>query len=188
MRFSVGILLSDEIKEKVLAAQSKLKTEFPKLVWLEEDQLFLTLKFLGNPHLSRMGQIKRALKSISSGIAPFSIALTELGCFPESGIERTIWCGVKDASRMLTRLVKDCENEFSKMGIKENENEFKAHIVIGRAPKNDTQGKVRKRAAQVKVESATQEVSEIFLICSKLKKGAPKYEVFSKYPLSASIL
>lgn len=188
MRFSVGILLSDEIKESVLAAQSALKTEFSKLVWLENEQLFLVLKFLGNPHLSRMGQIKRVLKSISSGIAPFSVALTNVGCFPESGIERTIWCGVKDSSRMLSRLVNDCEKEFSKMGIAPSEKEFVAHIPIGRAPKNDTQGKVRKRATQAKLAPATQDISEIFLICSRLKKGAPAYEVFSKYPLSASIL
>lgn len=188
MRFSVGILLSEEIKESVLAAQSALKTEFSKLVWLEREQLFLALKFLGNPHLSRMGQIKRALKNISSGIAPFSFSLTNLGCFPETGIERTVWCGVKDPSRMLSRLVSDCEKEFSKLNIAPNEKEFVAHIPIGRAPKNDTQGKVRKRASQIKLTASAQDVSEIFLVCAKLKKGAPTYEVFSKYPLSASIL
>lgn len=188
MRFSVAIELKEELKEKVLEAQAPLKSEFSKLTWLEDNQLYLTLKFLGNPHLSRMGRIKKTLKKVSSGVAPFSISTTKLGCFPATGVERTIWCGVSDESRMLRRLVADVEEQFSKMGIKKTEQEFTPHIVIGRAPKNDLKGKVRKLTSKIELERSDQEVKDIVLLCSKVKKGVPTYEVFSRYSLSASVL
>ena len=49
MRFSIVLELDDECKDVVLSVQSKFASQFPTVQWLERDQLYLTVKFLGNP-------------------------------------------------------------------------------------------------------------------------------------------
>ena len=188
MRYIVAIRLEEQIIEHVLEAQESLRTEFPSVAWLEKEQLFLTLKFLGNPR-RRANQLGKMLKGVGAQVAPFQINLSKMGSFPESGPVKTVWINVAPSSDMLNRFQQECERAFLKViSDQQEEREFIPHVVLGRVQSDKTKGKLRRAVEELSVESLSQEVNQIELIQSILTKAGPKYETVARAPLTAVVV
>ena len=188
MRYFVGIELEEKILEQALELQEELKEDFREINFLDQEQLCLTVKFLGNPHKRAMGKIKRTLSSAASQVAPFEFTTTEIGCFPEDGPARVIWLGVKDNSGMLERFQEDCEREFEKMGIAREEKKFIPHIVIGRLHQSKDKDKLRRKVEELSVKPLSQAAKESGLVQSKLTKNGPQYKVLNRAKFTATVL
>ncbi len=186
MRFSIVLELDDDSKDAVLSVQSKFSAQFPTVQWLERDQLYLTVKFLGNPLKRFHKELKKKLSEVTCGIAPFEIAITKAGCFPTEGPERVVWLGIEEKSGMLERFARECDRAYNLFNITSAEGDFIPHIVLGRVQLANSKGKLRKTVESTTVSPLIKKCSEASLILSRMDKhDGTKYEVIARSSFGA---
>lgn len=187
MRYSLGLELDASMKEHLQTLSGALRDEYPAVVWLDPEQLFVTLLFLGNPR--SLGKVKKLVGQTATRLAPFEFTLGQSGCFPATDPVRTIWVGVSDKTPMLSRLIHDYSREFATSGLLEPaDREFVPHIVLGRIPGKNPKGGLRKKVEALKVSPLQVLVKEVCLIQSKLTNDGAAYSVAFRSPLTAQIL
>lgn len=188
MRFSIVLELNEVLMKEVLSIQGQLKSKFPDVQWIDRDHLFLTVKFLGNPHKRYHSKLKKALERVAAGIAPFTVELVGVGCFPDNGPERVVYIKVSENFKMLERFAYECDKEFGEFRVRGSEEDFIPHIAIGRLNISNTKGKLRKTAESTPLSKISTKITETSLVLSRMdKKEGTKYEVISKSPFLASI-
>ncbi len=189
MRFSIVLELDETWKDTILAVQSRFSGQYPTVQWLERDQLFLTVKFLGSPLKRYHRDLKKVLAQVTAGIAPFNIELTRAGCFPSDGPERVVWLGISETSGMLDRFARDCNRAFQKFGVDETEGDFIPHVVLGRVQLANSKGKLRKSVETTVVPPLSKKMEETCLVLSRMdKKEGTSYEIISRAAFGATVL
>jgi len=188
MRYSVGIELTGEIKETLAEVKNPLAMEFKEVSWVKDEQLHLTVQFLGNPHGKERRLLTKNLNNAASQCAPFKLNSGKIECFPSEGQVRTIWMEMNEDSElrqtMIERFQKECLNVFK---IKlDPENKFIPHIVLGRVSGKTPKGNLRSAVRQLSAAKVSLDVSEAILIESKLSKKGPTYNISHRAPFLAS--
>ncbi len=121
-RLFIAIDLSDEIKNKLFAEESRLK-EIVRGNFVPEQNFHINLQFLGFVDPSEIEKIKHALSQIKT--EKFELAINNFGSFP-----RVLWCDVSE-SQELRALQQKIAKEMKKLGFLEYK-EFHPHITLVR--------------------------------------------------------
>lgn len=188
MRFFIALELSDNVKTHLVNCAAALHSDFPEVTWLDEPQLFLILKFLGNPPTKQRKRLETTISRVASQVAPFEAVLAAPGCFPATDPVRSLWVKVDEHSGMLARLQEETEAAYKELGISTEESgEFIPHIVLGRISGKNPLGPLRKRFLALPVEKLSITGDSVSLVLSKLSKKGPHYEVIHRAPLTARI-
>ncbi len=119
-------------KQKISGLISELKKTKADVKWITENQIHITLKFLGNIDEERVQKISDALDHISKNSKTFDVRFSELGAFPNMKRPRVIWIGVEKGGDLLKLLNKKIEIELEKLGFVKEKREYKAHLTLGR--------------------------------------------------------
>jgi 2'-5' RNA ligase len=147
--------------------------------WQSDDQLHLTLRFLGEVDRHRAGDVLAALGSIHQ--ARFEIALNGLGTFERRGTIDTLWAGVTP-HEPLKALHKKIDAALLRVGIGPDERAYHPHVTIARF--NRTSGPV---AAMLEawggLSSQPFAVDAFALFESDLTQEAAVYSVAERYLL-----
>ena len=96
------------------------------------DGLHLTLKFLGNVDAGRVDGITQGMRRACRDLAPFELALSGLGVFPNAGRPRVVWAGVRGELGPLAELQGNVETEMSALGFAPERRAFSPHLTLGR--------------------------------------------------------
>src|ERR1041384_5148491 len=59
--------------------------------WSREDNLHLTLKFLGDVPVTRIEELSSAASAAANGCIPFEVRLSGCGVFPPHGKPNVLW-------------------------------------------------------------------------------------------------
>jgi 2'-5' RNA ligase len=132
MRAFIAIELSDEMRSGLAQVQSHLKYSGADVKWVEEDNIHLTLKFLGDIDEKKCAQIKNILDEISAAIKPFEINIKDIGAFPKIEFPRVIWAGLDKGAKESSEIAKKLDEGLSKIGFEKESRPFVAHVTIGR--------------------------------------------------------
>jgi len=97
--------------------------------WQTEDQLHLTLRFVGEVDRHRAGDIHAALGGIHH--APFEIALNGIGAFERRGQPDAVWAGVAP-HETLKALHRKIDAALIRVGIAPDERAYLPHITLAR--------------------------------------------------------
>jgi 2'-5' RNA ligase len=147
--------------------------------WQNEDQLHLTLRFLGEVDRHRAGDVVAALGGIHQ--PRFEIALNGLGTFERRGMADTLWAGVTPHER-LKALHKKVDTALLRVGIGPDERAFHPHITIARLKR--TSGPVGAMLEQHGgLTSPPFAVDAFALFESDLTEEAAVYSVVERYKL-----
>jgi 2'-5' RNA ligase len=97
--------------------------------WQSEDQLHLTLRFIGEVDRHRAGDIHAALGAVHQPV--FDLALNGIGAFERRGLAETVWAGVAPHApiRALHRKV---DTALARVGIAPDERAYLPHITLAR--------------------------------------------------------
>lgn len=148
--------------------------------WQNDDQLHLTLRFIGDVDRPMAEDIATALSQVRP--QPFEIALNSVASFERNGKRSTLWAGIQ-APADLKRLHDKIESVFRPLGLEPDHRTFLPHITIARL--NSTTGPiddfVQRNAG---LASAPFTVTAFDLIESFLGQDGSRYESVTQYPLS----
>jgi len=177
MRTFISLKLSDEAIQEIKKIQKELKNFGlfeGKLT--EEENLHLTLKFLGEIDEKKVEEIRNRLRKVK--INGFKVKLGDVGVFSQSFI-RIIW--IKLEGEAIFELQKQIDEVLD--GLFEKEFRFMGHITIARIKKVKDKSKFLGFLKKLKVKEVDFEVKSFGLMKSELFSEGPKYNLLEGYSL-----
>ena len=129
----IFIALKVEAEEPLLAMISSLKSGLNKDIvkWINQDNIHITLAFLGNTEEKIIKNIVSMLKEKCSGSGKFELILKGLGVFRNLSDPRIIWTGIEHSEKLihLNNIIMGGLND---LDIKTEDYQFNPHLTIGR--------------------------------------------------------
>ncbi len=153
--------------------------------WVSEQQLHLTLKFLGEVDDAHIGNVCAAVAHAARTVAPFSMSIAGLGVFPAPRNPRVLWCGVADPTESCRRWVATADPLLADLNFKPETRAFTPHITLGRS-RSTAGGYVLREVLESRQLPATDEmlVSEVVVFESQLRPTGAVYTPVAKVPLA----
>lgn len=148
--------------------------------WQDDEQLHLTLRFIGEVDRHRAEDIALALGSVR--LSPFSLALNGLGTFERRGQAVTVWAGVTPHEEVKL-LHKKVDQAIVRTGLEPERRAFSPHITMARLGRSA--GSIEHLlAAGGELTSPPFEVTEFRLYESQLTPEGAHYTIVERYPLA----
>src|SRR6266446_5707303 len=99
-RTFIAIEIPADIRHRIKEHIDQLRTAFPdvRASWTREDNLHLTLKFLGDVPVSLIPALSDAVAAAAHTIDPFDLIVSGCGTFPPHGRPKVLWIGVRAGS------------------------------------------------------------------------------------------
>ena len=186
-RVFCAIDLPKHARERIINHTASLRAlgDYAQASWSREENIHLTLKFLGEIQTSRLSNLSSAAARSVADFSPFQITLEETGVFPKHGTPRVLWIGVKDESGKLaefhTRLEEACAGE----GFAREERPFHPHLTIARLRNPQGARELAVAHKEMRFEPAEVAVAELLVIRSEPSGAGSKYTVISRHRLEA---
>jgi RNA 2',3'-cyclic 3'-phosphodiesterase len=124
-RLFIAIDLPERIKDDITAMYMAL----PGARWAPEEQLHLTLRFIGEVPGDIAEKVTTALRSVAT--PPFSLTIKGIGFFPPRKQPNILWVGISENEELM-RLQSRIERAITSIGIDPEERKFHPHITIAR--------------------------------------------------------
>lgn len=182
-RLFLAVHLTDELRSRLAEVQRALADHSDAVRLVAEENLHLTLHFLGDTAEDRVEPVLQAMRSTLSRFSPFETRARGGGCFPSPRKPRVFWAGVDGAAGELGSLYATLGEALASLDFEIDERPFSPHITIGyarkRAPRSDLSAALADLAdaAQTRLgaEGTRLPVSEVALVESVLGRGGPSY-------------
>jgi len=125
VRLFIAIDIPEEIKKNLL----QISFGIPGAKWMEDDQIHLTLRFIGEVLGNTYLDITEALKHIK--VKPFSIQLKGIGHFPPRKHPKVLWVGVEKSDELF-QLKKKIDHILNTLHLDAEDRKFHPHITLAR--------------------------------------------------------
>lgn len=132
MRAFIGIGLPPECRRAIREAISPFHARRLAVSWTPEQNLHVTLKFLGETPPGRVDEIASLLLAAGSGIPAFEFLVEGAGGFPSLRAPRVLWVGIREPLELVGKLHENMEKALSCAGFPCEERPFHPHITVGR--------------------------------------------------------
>ena len=178
MRVFVAIDLPEEIKQKVSEIQKRLPGFNGKLT--EQENLHLTLKFLGEVDDEKIIFIKDKLKEIKFG--SFESEITNIGFFDNRKSSKysknfILWIHLTNCEKLQGIVDEKLLEFFGK------EKRFMAHLTIARVKEVDDEKLFLQELKEIKFSKMKFRVKNFMLKQSILASKGPLYQTIEEYTL-----
>ena len=188
VRSFIAIKLPDELKRGLTQLQAQLKLgNQPSVKWVDPNSIHLTLKFLGNVPVDRIGNITGAMEKAAQGISPFHLEVKDLGVFPNLRRVQVVWVGISGQVDRLSQLQQRIESNLAPLGFAPESRPFTPHLTLARVRDQaspDERQRFGQLIANARFEAAfTLEVESISLMRSQLTREGAIYSQISSVGL-----
>ncbi|MDH7507950.1 MAG: RNA 2',3'-cyclic phosphodiesterase [Methanomassiliicoccales archaeon] len=175
-RFRGFIAVDLETNEKITKILRELKTTLPSLKIVDQTNMHITLKFLGDTDDSQIPSIMEIIQKATEGMRPFTISLVGTGAFPSKSKIRVIWIGIKDAGQLAV-IAKKIDEELHSLEFEKEKREFSPHLTLARTKEVTSSTKIEKLIDKYSKEEFGEEVVRSI----RLKKSVltPKGPIYS---------
>lgn len=175
MRLFVGIDPPDPIKVMLLSAMGGISGAR----WQRDDQLHLTLRFIGEVDRHMAADVAAALSGVHH--PELTIALEGTDVFGKPGRPDTLWVGVtpEEPVKVLHNKVDQC---LARVGLLPEKRQFKPHITIARlGPRIGALNGFLEESGGLTSPPFT--VRDFCLYESRLTQEGANYTILERYPL-----
>jgi len=185
-RIFVAIELPSNVRQKLKAHIDRLRTSLPdvRASWGREENLHLTLKFLGDIAVDKVENLSQATRRAASNASSFELTVAGCGAFPPRGQPRVLWIGVEDLSGKLAELHSALEEECAQAGFAREQRAFHPHLTIARLRQSQGARELAALHKEIGFESVTVGVSELTVVRSELRDEGPRHTVIARHALS----
>ncbi len=182
MRVFIAFNIPDNTKSKILDLEQLIKKKTKRIRLTPEDNLHITIKFLGEQPVSTVSKIIEFLNEESKKYLPFKVKLDRVGIFKDLISPRVLWLGENnnDYVDMSFRINKRLDI------FRPSDNKLFCHLTIGRIKlieKNELLDVLKMAKAFLKENELSFEVSNFYLYESKLNPKGAVYRKIEKFNL-----
>ena len=183
IRIFTGINISENICSEIKKIQNFLSSTPDKISWVKEQNLHLTLKFLGFVKSKKLQAILQTIQKTANSKKAFDLKLTVINAFPDTCRPKIIWIGPEKTPSSMLDLYNTLELNLEILGFKKEKRKFNTHITIGRVKKINKPKAVEKLIDQVKFVPQTITIKTLTLFKSTLTSQNAVYSVLGKFNL-----
>lgn len=176
IRLFIAIDIPENIRREIQGMGRSIANARP----VPEDQLHLTLKFIGEIENSRLPDICLALNGITQ--RQFSLCLRGVGTFPPRGTPRVLWAGVAPAANTVS-LRNSIERTLSDIGIPRGKKKYTPHVTLARLRNSPVHQLQQFLAGNALFHSTDFTVENFLLYSSWLSSKGAIHTVEATYPL-----
>jgi RNA 2',3'-cyclic 3'-phosphodiesterase len=185
VRLFVALEIPADVRENLAALVGELRKVDASPRWVRQENLHVTLKFIGETRPEKLGAIRGALATVRTGES-VKLDFRGLGFFPGEKRPRVLWAGI-ESSLSLASLSRDVNAALEKTGIPRETRPFAPHLTLARFREDRVserlQAAIRERAGQ---NFGSLQTSEFHLIESRLKAHGAEYARVAPYAFSAA--
>lgn len=177
IRLFVGIPIAPPLRQLL----SSLGETIPGARAVPEDQIHLTLRFIGEVDPPTFADIKDSLEGLEAG--PLTLSIKGTGHFPPRGQPRVLWAGIDPAGDVII-LRNRVNNRLSLCGIKPEQRKFHPHVTLARLKQAPPKRVASFLAANALLHSPPFSVDHLCLYSSTLHPKGALHRIEAVYPLS----
>jgi len=187
VRSFICIDLPSDIKRSIYGFVSEAKKLDSSVKWVEEQNLHLTLKFLGEEPVTKVDKIRNLLSKMIPNLklSSFRLTLKGFGVFPDWNRPRVIWLGIEGEGVGQLKILRDfIEAEARKLDFVKDSKSFSPHITLGRAKSGKISSMLRAYLEE-RNDMFLGEfmVGDVILMKSHLLPRGPVYTPIAIFPL-----
>ena len=209
-RTFIAIELPADVRARVAQHIACLRHELPdvRASWSRDDNLHLTLKFLGNVPVADIPRVSEAVASATKSVSSFELTFSNCGTFPPHGRPSVLWIGAGSAGKRgpqpgspagvlvlpassaqlpspseLARLYNSIENELDAAGFPRERRPFRPHLTIARLRRSQGARQLAELHKSLGFPPIAFEVSEVVVFKSELLKEGSKHTAISRHKL-----
>ena len=191
-RTFIAIELPSAIRQTIKQHIDHLRVPFPDIraSWSREDNLHLTLKFLGDVSVSRIATLSEACAEATSNIEPFELVITGSGTFPPRR-PKVLWVGISSVGPETTQppllqLHRSIEDACAAAGFPREPRAYHPHLTIARLRESKDSRALAEQHRQIGFAPHAFLVSEIVLFRSELSSKGSIHTPLSHHQLGGS--
>lgn len=181
-----AVNLPAPLKAKLASLQEKLKQTNADAKWVEEQNLHLTLQFLGDVDAQKTASLTGNMQNVLDGFPAFRLLLGGLGFFPNARRPRVFWAGITGDLPSLKRLHEQVQKANLLSGFPAEEREFSPHLTLARLRSNRGLSALLKAVEELGDSAADLgelSVTSVDLMKSELSRRGPTYTVLAAIKL-----
>jgi 2'-5' RNA ligase len=185
LRTFIAVDLGKTIRDRCVALQETLGRAGTDVKWVEEENIHVTLLFLGEVVDRETPALCRAVADCCAAHNAFSLSVESVGCFPNPRRPRIVWAGVGAGSAELIALHDALEPPLLDLGCYRREDrQYTPHITLGRVRSDHaTEALATALSRQAKWHGGETDVREVRVLSSELTPHGPVYTALSRAKL-----
>lgn len=177
------LFIAIDLPEEIRLDLRPLCCGLPGAKWVPEEQVHLTLRFIGEVEGGLFRDIKEALADVAG--PAFAIRLQGAGCFPPRKAPRVLWLGVEKNEELL-RLRNRIENRLLRLGLEPEHRKFSPHITLARLTQTPLSRLTNYLAGNSLFVSPSFPVADFHLYSSRLSSKGAVHQLEASYPLTGN--
>lgn len=166
---------------------AEVNASLPPARWVREENLHLTLAFLGNTDPDRVPDLAAALFPAFAAVPRFEAGLGGAGTFPPQRPARVAWVGLRAGPELAALQRNVARSAADALGVEPAGRPFHAHVTVARPRRSWNR---RACATFARVDEGLPDepftVEEGVLYRSELGPGGSRYSVVQRFPLGAA--
>jgi RNA 2',3'-cyclic 3'-phosphodiesterase len=175
LRCFIAVDLSTDVRRAAGEIMRRLSAQHADVRWVAEDNLHLTVKFLGDTPTDKIEAVSQAVREAAAAAKPFTLRAAGVHPFPSRGRFNVVAVGV-EGQEPLARLAADIDKRTAALGFEPEAREFRAHLTLGRVKGRKGIEGMLKAMEKFQAEAlGTSEVKEIVLYQSELTRDGANY-------------
>jgi 2'-5' RNA ligase len=144
VRIFLAIEIPQDVKEKLVKIQEKLKQRMPGVRWEKAEKLHITLVFLGEVDENRLGELEKVVEKSIKGMKArldfaersdarrgINVGFSGVGVFPNAKRPRVVLLEIDEGREEIERLQKKLAGALSEAGFS-FARPSKPHVTLGR--------------------------------------------------------
>ncbi|MBI3464029.1 MAG: RNA 2',3'-cyclic phosphodiesterase [Planctomycetes bacterium] len=188
IRTFIAVEISPAIRTRLVAMQQELASTAQEVKWVEEENLHVTLKFLGQVDEREVYAVCRLVQEAVAGQAPFDMTVAGIGAFPNANRPRVLWAGVTAGGPELIQIHGHLERALRAEGYPREDRPYTPHITLGRIRQIKPNPQLAAALEQHRDWDVGQkQVREVLVMASQLSSGGPHYTVMGRGALAVPV-
>lgn len=188
-RTFIGIQLPPDWSRPIARLIERCETNGDGVRWVPQENLHLTLKFLGEVENVEVPEACDAVADACGSVDPFELSMIGGGGLPTDEKPRVLALKLADPSGSLRTLVKHLEDAFADLGYKREPRDYVPHLTVARARSGsrrvapDAFERFVTESESVRGEMV---VDEVCVVASFLEKRGPTYQTLDTVAIGRS--
>jgi len=185
MRLFIAADLPEEMKLQISTLVDKFRSPIRSVKWVREENIHITLYFLGEVAESDIEELKEIIESAVSGMHPFFTKVGEISAFPSPRRPRVLWVGVNDPQQGLKSAYSAICDALQKsdLEVHREKKDYTPHITIGRVKGRFDRNIERILHTYQNQTFGEVHIKELVLFRSILQREGPRYVPVHIFPL-----